>query len=423
MVQFQASVHSQGIQAYVELIHAIRITSCKLVSDLLNADEGRVLKAIRRTDGRHFMAGFLIHTRANSTRTYSPDFNTEEFDDTTNKLICELNLEAAEVCMKMLDIHSMIVILKSQVSAQNFLKIVSAVGLPLTTISVVDPATQEVNVDQLRVRDHMPDPKLLYGDKATQLLGARVRFHMQNILLTTQNVYPMTTCEQEFNVSHTRFERVVSGIKHAGGHEYAKKRKLGPDEMLTGASKPKAKKQNPVNKGQGGLTPKETACKYCDKVCYSDETLLVHINNEHSDRQSVFQCVFCALRFNEFRVYVAHLEKHDKDMYKCYACQKQFDSACELRVHVHMHINQCPLCSRCFESLLVLSKHVNKAHGAALSEEKKQCLYCDAEFESFMELGNHSKQGHHHYFCDVCFVGFISEPLLVEHHVNDHPTG
>ena len=247
--QFRASEHSQGIQAYAELIHAIRITSCKLVSDFLNADEGRVLKVIRHTDGHHFVAGFVVHTRASSTRTYSPDFSTEEFDDTTNKLICELHLEAAEVCTRMLDIHSMIAILKSQVSAQNFIKIVSAVGLPLTTISVVDPATQEVNVDQLCVCDHMPDPKLLYGDEATQLLGALVRFYMQNILLTTQNAYPMATCEQEFNVSRTRVERVVSGVKHAGGHEYARKRKLGPDEMLVGASKPKAKKQNPVDKG------------------------------------------------------------------------------------------------------------------------------------------------------------------------------
>ena len=72
---------------------------------------------------------------------------------------------------------------------------------------------------------------------------------------------------------------------------------------------------------------------------------------------------------------------------------------------------------------MTLSEHVNKAHGAALMEEKKQCLYCDAAFESFVELGNHSKQGHCHFFCDVCFVGFISEPLLMEHRVNDHPTG
>ena len=369
------------------------------------------------------MTGFVIHTRASSTRTYSPDFSTEEFDDSTNKLICELHLEAAEVCMRMLDIHTKIAILKTQVSAQNFLKIVSAVGLPLTTISVVDPAVQEVNVDKLRVRDHMPDPNLLYADEATQLLGALVRFHMQNILLTTQNTYHMATCEQEFNVSCAKFERVVSGIKHPGGSEYTRKRKFGPDKLPTGASKPNAKKQNPVNKGQAGLTLKGTACKYCGKVCYNEETLSVHINNEHSDRQSVFQCAFCGLRFNEFRLYVAHLEQHNKDMYKCYACKEQFDNARELRVHVHTHINQCPLCSRFFESLLALSEHVNKAHGAALREERKKCLYCDTAFESFKELGNHSKQGHCHYFCDVCFVGFVSEPLLVEHRVNDHPTG
>ena len=80
-------------------------------------------------------------------------------------------------------------------------------------------------------------------------------------------------------------------------------------------------------------------------------------------------------------------------------------------------------CSRCFESLLVLSEHVNMVHGAALTEERKKCLYCDAAFSSFEELGNHSKEGHHHYFCDICFAGFVSEPLLVEHRVNDHPTG
>ena len=168
--------------------------------------------------------------------------------------MCELHLEAAEVCTRTSDVHSKIAILKTRVSAQNFLKIVSAVGLPLTTISVVDPAVQEVNVDQLRVHDHMPDPKLLYGDEATQLLGALVWFHMQNILLTTQNTYHMATCEQEFNVSCTKFERVVSGIKHPGGREYARKRKFGLDKLLTGASKPKAKKQNPVDKGQEGLT-------------------------------------------------------------------------------------------------------------------------------------------------------------------------
>ena len=89
----------------------------------------------------------------------------------------------------------------------------SSVGLPLTTISIVDPAKQESNVDSLRVCDHMPDPNILYGNEATKLLGALVRYYMQNLLLTTQWVYPMAACENDFNLGRTKFERVVSGIK------------------------------------------------------------------------------------------------------------------------------------------------------------------------------------------------------------------
>ena len=187
--------------------------------------------------------------------------------------------------------------------------------------------------------------------------------------------------------------------------------------------KPKTKKQNPVDKGQPGLVLHGAACKYCGKLCFNEETLSIHINNEHADRQSVFQCAFCGGKTNDFRLHVKHLEQHSKDMYKCYTCSEQFDNACLLRVHVATHINQCPLCSRTFESLLVLANHVNTAHGAALTKDRKRCLYCDAAFDTFDKLSTHNKEGHCHYFCDICFAGFISEPLLVEHCVNDHPKG
>ena len=70
---------------------------------------------------------------------------------------------------------------------------------------------------------HMLDPNILYGNKATKLLVALVRYYMQNLLLTTQWVYPMAACENDFNLVRTKFKRVVSGIKRAGGHEYGKK--------------------------------------------------------------------------------------------------------------------------------------------------------------------------------------------------------
>ena len=107
------------------------------------------------------MTGFTVHARASMSRTHDPEFSTQDFDDTTNKLIVELHLEAAVVCEKMSNIHTYIACLKTWVSPKDFLTIVSSVGLPLTTISIVDPAQTakfDSNVDNLRIRDHMLEP-------------------------------------------------------------------------------------------------------------------------------------------------------------------------------------------------------------------------------------------------------------------------
>ena len=382
----------------------------------------RCCSSIRRTDGHHFMTGFTVHARASTSRTYDPEFSTEDFDDTTNKLICELHLEAAEVCEKMSKIHTYIACLKTRVSPRDFLTITSSVGLPLTTITTVDPVQQnklDSSVDTLRICDHMPDPSNVFGNEATKQLAALVRYWMQNYLLTTQWQYSLVACENDFKLGRTKFERVVSGKKRGGGHEYGKKRKLRPDEQPTGADKPKKKRENPVDRGQ---VKTGVGCKYCDKVCLNEETLSIHVNNEHADRQSLFQCAFCGLRVNDFKLYNRHLKEHSDKVHKCYMCSEQFDNACSLRKHVKSHINQCPLCSRAFESLLVLSNHVNKEHVDALQGDQKKCPFCDAAFDTFDELSIHCKE-HRSFPCDICYTGFVSEPLLVEHRFNDHPQG
>ena len=233
MAQFREQVQITGRQAYIDLIHTLKITSLKLITDLMDAEEEKVLQSIRRTDGHHFMTGFTIHARASTSRTYDPEFSTEDFDDTTNKLICELHLEAAEVCEKMSKIHTYIACLKTWVSPRDFLTITSSVGLPLTTITTVDPAQQDKldrSVDALCIHDHMPDPSNVFGNEATKQLAALVRYWMQNYFLTTQWQYSLVACENDFKLGRTKFERVVSGKKQAGGHEYGKKRKLRPDE-------------------------------------------------------------------------------------------------------------------------------------------------------------------------------------------------
>ena len=78
-------------------------------------------------------------------------------------------------------IHTYIACLKTQVSAKDFLTIVSSVGLPLTTITTVDPAQQDKldkSVDALRIRDHMPDPSNVTKPQSTcccsQILDAEL---------------------------------------------------------------------------------------------------------------------------------------------------------------------------------------------------------------------------------------------------------
>ena len=157
-------------------------------------------------------------------------------------------------------------------------------------------------------------------------------------------------------------------------------------------------------------------------MCLNQETLSIHINNEHTDRQSLFQCAFCGLRVNDFGLYSQHVREHKDKVHKCYMCSELFDNTRDLRRHIKTHINQCPLCSRAFESLLVLSNHVNSDHLEALQGDQKKCPFCDAAFDTFDELSIHCKE-HRSFSCDICYTDFVSEPLLVEHHFNDHPEG
>ena len=161
---------------------------------------------------------------------------------------------------------------------------------------------------------------------------------------------------------------------------------------------PRGKRENPVDRSQ---VKTGVGCKYCDKVCLNKETLSIHVNNEHADRQSLFQCAFCGLKVNDFGLHNRHVKEHSDKVHKCYMCSEMFNNTRDLRRHVITHINQCPLCSRVFESLLVLSNHVNSELVDALQGDHKKCPFCDVAFDTFDELSIHCKE-HRLFSCDVC---------------------
>ena len=421
---FRKEVQVRGVNTYTKLIHDLKITICKYNSNLVEADERAVLKSIKRHDGQHFKQGFVVKVRATSSREHHPDFSAAQYDTEVHSAICKLHLDAADVSRKMADIHYNLALIKTKVSPSNFIKISTSIPLPLTTVKIVDPAKPSaVDIDSLRIRDHMPDPSKLSGHKPTKLLAALVRFQMQNILCKMQGAYPMLKCEEDFGLGRTAFERLVSGIKRAGGHEYKRLRAMGSDERPTGMTRQKGKRQNAMDKGPTGLVSGMVhQCKFCKNVCTSESGLTNHINNVHQERQNIFRCCKCGCKYNIFNMYIEHLGTHPKNKYRCHECGKQFKDAHLLSLHSPTHLIQCPFCSRTFKDMKILEDHVNNTHSQALAEENKKCSYCDAAFETVHELQEHSKI-HRYFSCEICFAGFVSDVILIEHKIHDHPEG
>ena len=235
---FREEVQVRGVNAYTKLIHDLKITVFKYNSDLMEADEQAVLKSINGHDGQHFKQGFIVNSRE-----HHPDFSATQYDTEVHSAICNLHLDAADVSCKMADIHYNLALIKTKVSPSDFIKISTSIPLPLTTVEIVDPAKPSaIDIDSLRIHDHMPDPSKLSGHKLTKLLASLVRFQMQNILCKMQGAYPMLKCEEDFGLGRTAFESIVSGIRRAGGHEYQRLRAMGSDERPTGMTRRKGKR-------------------------------------------------------------------------------------------------------------------------------------------------------------------------------------
>ena len=233
----------------------------------------------------------------------------------------------------------------------------------------------------------------------------------------------MLKYEEDFGLGRTAFERIISGIKRAGGHKYERLRAMGSNERPTGMTRQKGKRQNPMDKGPTGLVSCTVhQCKFCEKVCTSESGLTNHINNVHQERQNIFRCCRCGCKYNIFNMYIEHLGTHPKNEYRCHECSKQFKDAHLLSLYSPTHLIQCRFCSRTFKDMKLLEDHVNNAHGQALAEENKRCLYCDAAFETVHELQEHSKI-HRYFSCEICFAGFVSDVILVKLQIHDHPEG
>ena len=147
----------------------------------------------------------------------------EGWDDSTEELVTEIFMLAGDASRTLSEMHYRIAILQSKVRPETFLKLVNAIPLPNTDLTLIQRSEPEMdlNVDEERIQDHMPRPVKLDGtDEDTKLLGALVHWVMCNNLLTIINKYPAIQASRDFDVSYGKLRRVITGVRQHGGSYY-----------------------------------------------------------------------------------------------------------------------------------------------------------------------------------------------------------
>ena len=313
---------------------------------------------------------------------YDPYLQVDEgWDDSTEELVTEIFMLAGDASRMLSEMHYRIAILQSKVRPETFLKLVNAIPLPNTDLTLIQRSEPEVglNVEEERIQDHMPRPVKLDGtDEDTKLLGALVHWVMHNNLLTIVNKYPALQASRDLDVSYGKLRRVITGKRQPRGSYYERLHREQEGEK----SGRKRKAVNPVDaalakKRKVTLSVDTTECKYCGKVYHTGRKVTDHINQEHPGEQTIFACPFCTQPFNQYSEYLQHLGEHKDRVIRCRLCNKEFKTITRLRIHTKTHVNQCPFCSENFLTPQALQDHVKENHEADPGAVERQCSLCE----------------------------------------------
>ena len=119
-------------------------------------------------------------------------------------------------------------------------------------------------------------------------------------------------------------------------------------------------------------------------------------------------------------MYIEHLGTHPKNEYRCHECGKQVQGCPPIVTSQPYPLNTMSILFQDLKDMKLLEDHVNNAHGQALAEENKKCSYYNVVFETVHELEEHSKI-HRYFSCEICFAGFVSDVILIEHKIMTTP--
>ena len=137
IAKFRGAVHVRPVQAYKDLIKEIKEASTSFVTDLSNADEDEVFASIHNPTGLYFLTDVFFKQKIATERESVEREYQHKWNDEVSDLVEHLHHNTAESAHYLHNMHVILAMIKPKVSDADYMKILSSVTLPMTTVEVV----------------------------------------------------------------------------------------------------------------------------------------------------------------------------------------------------------------------------------------------------------------------------------------------
>ena len=134
------------------MISKIKEIACEFTDDVDKAHIPAVLRSITKKTGQHLKESISVQHHV-QTR-YDPYLQVDKgWDNSTEELVTEIFMLAGDASRTLSEMHYRIAILWSKVRPETFLKLVNAIPLPNTDLTVIQRSEPEqgLNVDEERI--------------------------------------------------------------------------------------------------------------------------------------------------------------------------------------------------------------------------------------------------------------------------------
>ncbi|XP_042204995.1 myoneurin-like [Homarus americanus] len=162
---------------------------------------------------------------------------------------------------------------------------------------------------------------------------------------------------------------------------------------------------------------KKQTCNECNQVFITKKDLLQHRRKEHHARRENV-CSLCNRTFESDKRLKMHASFHYVGEYECFYCQKQFNKAWKMKIHLVNHSGRPPyICQFCGDDFLYPGKIVN--HLKRIHDVWYACKDCGEALNANDSLYPHKCKV---YGCKDCLMSYDCKSDLAKHvkcHIND----